>query len=83
MQMIYNSSNYVVVEFAGSGARSEYSGFEIMDKNTQRELFLDGVMAENFRKCVQELIDTDPSLEEVDDFLGQFDPLIVHPIVIH
>ena len=39
MEMIYNSSNYVVVEFAEiEGATAYGGGFEIVDKQSRREL---------------------------------------------
>lgn len=85
MQMIYNSPNYCVVEFPpqdghvalGSG------GYEIVDKNSRRELFIDGAMAARFRVDVQKLMDEDQSLDEVDEFLGQFDSLMQQPVVLH
>lgn len=85
MQMIYNSPNYCVVEFApqaGHGAMLA-GGFEIVDKNAQREIFIDGSMAARFREHVQRLIKEQPTLEEVDEFLGQFDSLMNQPVVLH
>lgn len=85
MQMIYNSPNYCVVEFPpedGHGAMNS-GGYEIVDKNARREIFIDGVMAASFREHVRKLIDEEPSLDEVDEFLGQFDSLMMHPVVLH
>ena len=84
MQMIYNSPNYCIVEFAAEGSsRLTAGGYEIVDKKLQREWFIDGVLAMQFRKNVQRLIAQEPSLEEVDDFLGQFDSLMLHPVILH
>jgi hypothetical protein len=85
MQMIYNSPNYCVVEFppdAGHLAMRS-GGYEIVDKNTQREIYIDGAMAARFRESVQKLIEEEPSLDEVDEFLGQFDSLMFQPVVLH
>jgi hypothetical protein len=85
MQMIYNSQNYCVVEFppqAGHVAMVS-GGYEIVDKNLQREIFIEGSMAVRFREHVQKLIEEQPSLEEVDAFLGQFDSLMNQPVVLH
>jgi len=83
--MIYNSDNYCVVEF---GADVEHAplasgGYEIVDKNLKREIFLGGVMAEHFRADVKRLIESEPSVEEVDDFLAKFDTVMTHPLVMH
>jgi hypothetical protein len=81
MQMIYNSPNYCVVEF--KDAEGHAGGYEIMDKSSRRELFLGGVLAENFRVNVAELIESEPSIEEVDDFLGSFEGLMQQPLTLH
>jgi hypothetical protein len=80
MQMIYNSPNYCVVEFPNVG---EISGYEIVDKHSRRETFIDGMMAESFRTNVEDLIATEPSTEEIEDFLAQFEGLMQQPVVLH
>ena len=81
MNMIYNSPNYCVVEFCE--AAGHHGGFEIMDKASRREIYIDGKLAQQFRQDVQELIATEPSIEEVDDFLSQFDGLMQQPLTLH
>jgi len=85
MQMIYNSPNYCVVEFPPQDDHGamQSGGYEIVDKNARREIFIDGAMAARFREHVQKLIEEEPSLDEVDEFLGQFDSLMTHPVVLH
>lgn len=86
MNMIYNSPNYCVVEFKSEAAPADNrfsGGFEIMDKLGRREIFLEGDLAEKFRVNVQELIENEPSIEEVDDFLRQFEGLMQQPLVLH
>ncbi len=86
MNMIYNSPNYCVVEFAAFDARDgheEAGGFEIMDKTAKREIFIGGLMAASFRKDVTSLIDSEPSTEEIDDYLSRFDSMMRQPLVLH
>lgn len=83
MQMIYNSPNYCVVEFPTPEGQPSRGGYEIMDKTGRRELFLGGALADKFRFDVSRLIDTEPSVEEVDDFLSNFEGLMQQPIVLH
>lgn len=85
MQMIYNSPNYCVVEFPAQDDHSALlaGGYEIVDKNCQREIYIDGVLAERFRAHVQRFIEEQPSVDEIDEFLGQFDSLMRHPVILH
>lgn len=85
MQMIYNSDNYCVVEFGVDGQHDTLSagGYEIVDKNLKREIFLGGELAEHFREDVKKLIASEPTVEEVDDFLGKFDTVMTQPVTMH
>lgn len=85
MNLIYNSDQYSVVEFgADDGSDSlRFGGYEIMDKPGKREIFIGGMLAEAFRKNVEDLIATEPSIEEIDDFLGNYDVLMSHPVILH
>ena len=84
MEMIYNSPNYVVVEFAQiDGVATTTGGFEIVDKQSRREVYIAGESAEQFRSQVRELIATEPSMEDVDEFLSQFDVYMNHPLTLH
>jgi hypothetical protein len=80
--MIYNSPNYCVVNLRRRPTHlMNAGGYEIVDKNAQREIFIDGELAERFRAHVKQLIEDEPSIDEVDEFLGQFDSLM--PVVLH
>jgi hypothetical protein len=85
MQMIYNSPNYCVVEFPPQDGHLAMNsgGYEIVDKNMQREIFIEGEMAARFREHVARLIEEQPSVDEIDEFLGQFDSLMNQPVVLH
>ena len=88
MLMLYNSDNYAVVQIdfpAASGASADAyaGGYEIVDKFARKEIFLEGEMAESFKNGVQALIETDPSEDEIDDFIGRFSSLMQNPVVLH
>lgn len=85
MNLIYNSEQYSVVEFTldNSTETLRRGGYEIMDKSFNREIFLAGSMAEVFRKEVEDLIASEPSVEDIDSFLGQYDGYMRQPMAVH
>ena len=85
MNLIYNSEQYSVVEFGIDNAQEalRFGGYEIMDKPGKRELYIGGNWAEAFRKHVEDLIASEPSIEEVDAFLGNYDSIMSQPVVFH
>ena len=88
MQMLYNSENFAVVQFDVPGADAEggslnRGGYEIVDKSARKEIFIEGALAESFKIGVQALIDTSPSEEELDDYIGRFSSLMQQPLVLH
>ena len=85
MNLIYNSDQYSVVEFGADEKRDALrsGGYEIVDKPGKREIFIGGILAEAFRKNVEDLIATEPSVEDIDDFLGIYDVLMSQPVVLH
>ena len=58
-------------------------GYEIVDKFTRKEIFLQGAMAESFKEGVEALIETQPSEEEIDDYIERFASLMQQPVVLH
>ena len=85
MNLIYNSEQYSVVEFGVDNGQEalRFGGYEIMDKSGKREIFIGGSWAEAFRKHVEDLIASEPSVEEVDAFLGNYDAVMSQPVVFH
>ncbi|MQR01112.1 BTH_I0359 family protein [Glaciimonas soli] len=84
MNLIYNSDQYSVVEFGADDQREalRFGGYEIVDKSFKREIFLGGALAEFFRQGVEELIASEPSVEDIDAFLGNYDPLMSQPVTL-
>ncbi len=96
MQMLYNSDNFAVVQFdvpdpahatgeaaPGSPSPLGRGGFEIVDKLSRKEIYLDGAMAESFKQGVEALILTSPSTDEVDAYLERFASLMHQPVILH
>ncbi len=87
MNMIYNSPHFCVVEFGDDeskgSTRVAVGGFEIMDKTLRREIFLRGKDAEVFRASVEALIESEPTSEDVDEFLNSYSGLMTQPLTLH
>lgn len=81
MNMIYNSPTYCVVEFGAINGKVR--GYEIMDKMSRREIYLEGSLAMQFKQQVQKLISAEPSIEEIDDFLSRFNEMMQQPLTLH
>ena len=93
MQMLYNSDSFTVVAFdlpgapAPAGAEASETpprgGFEIVDKFAQKDIFIQGAMAASFQAGVEALMETKPSEEDIDEFIGRFASLMPQPLVLH
>ena len=90
MHTLYNSDSFTVVLFeiptadagAGSGEASR-GAFEIVDKFAQKDIFIEGTMAEHFQAGVEALMEEEPSEEELDEYIGRFTSLMPQPLVLH
>ena len=90
MNMLYNSDSFVVVQFevpadagyVGAGDLTR-GGYEIVDKFARKEIFIEGALAESFKLGAQALIETSPSVEEIDDYIERFSALMQQPLVAH
>lgn len=58
-------------------------GYEIVDKFARKEIFIEGAMAESFKQGVDALILTEPSEEEMDEYIDRFSSLMQQPLVLH
>ncbi len=58
-------------------------GFEIVDKRSGKEVYLDGSWAEMFQQHIQAWQANTPTQEEVEDTLEQYSGLAQHPVVMH
>jgi Protein of unknown function (DUF3567) len=91
MQMLYNSESFAVVQFevptqkapANGDASLTRGGYEIVDKFARKEIFIEGALAESFKQGVDALILTEPSEEEMDEYIDRFSSLMQQPVVLH
>ena len=92
MQMLYNSDNYVIVQFdvpaipateGGAAGEPGRGGYEIVDKFAGKETYIDGALAVSFRRGVDALIENSPTQEDMDEYLGRFSALMQQPVVLH
>ena len=58
-------------------------GFEIVDKRSGKELYLDGSWAELFQQRIIEWQRNTPTQEEVEDALEGYAELAQNPVVVH
>ena len=58
-------------------------GFEIVDKRSGKEVYLDGSWAEMFQQQIQAWQREAPTQEEVEDILDRYTGLAQNPVVVH
>lgn len=97
MHMLYDSDSFVVVHMlpdAGQAPGSEAlatpprpqllrHGFEIVDKRSGKEVYLDGSWAELFQQQILAWQRDTPSQEEVEKTLDGYAGLAQNPVVVH
>ena len=90
MQMLYDSDSFIVVHMqANESACGEpppallRHGFEIVDKRTNKEVYLDGSWAELFQRQINAWQLNTPSQEEVETTLEGYAALAQNPLLMH
>ncbi len=94
MHMLYDSDAFAVVHIlanapAEGDAVAEQlpqmprHGFEIVDKRSGKEVYLDGSWAEMFQQQIVAWQQNTPSQEEVEDTLEGYASLAQMPVVMH
>ena len=90
MQMLYDSESFVVVHLqANDGAAPSNPpalvrhGFEIVDKRSGKEVYLDGSWAELFQQQIAAWQLNTPTEEEVETTLEGYAELAQNPVLMH
>ncbi|MEY3489340.1 MAG: hypothetical protein RL655_908 [Pseudomonadota bacterium] len=98
MNTLYDSESFVVVHLqaselprydATSGDAQHQipamprHGFEIVDKRSGKEVYLDGSWAELFQQHLQAWQRNSPTQEEVEATLEQYSGLAQQPVLVH
>jgi Protein of unknown function (DUF3567) len=93
MNLLYESETFAVMHvLANAPAEAapptslpllERHGFEIVDKRSGKEVYLDGSWAEMFQQQIQAWQQHTPTQEEVEDTLEGYTGLAQQPVVVH
>ena len=92
MQMLDDSDSFVVVHMVpdteddvpeSAGPQLARHGFEIVDKRSGKEVYLDGSWAEMFQEKIMDWQRNTPTQEEVEDTLDRYAGLAQNPVIVH
>ena len=92
MHMLYDSDSFVVVHVQPNAGDTplaphlpvlERHGFEIVDKRSGKEVYLDGSWAELFQQQITAWQLNTPTQEEVEDTLEGYAELAHTPVLVH
>ena len=93
MQMLYDSERFVVVHMLANALEDDAPrpevpqlarhGFEIVDKNSGKEVYLDGSWAELFQQRLEAWQHNTPTQEEVEATLDSYIGLAQTPVATH
>jgi len=94
MHMLYDSDAFAVVHILANapvdgeaerldGPQIPRHGFEIVDKRSGKEVYLDGSWAELFQQHISAWQIKTPTQEEVEDTLEGYAELAQNPVVVH
>ena len=99
MHMLYDSESFVVVHMlpdavekkgtpvlndtAPAAPQLARHGFEIVDKRSGKEVYLDGSWAEMFQEQILAWQRDTTTQEEVEDALDRYAGLAQNPVVVH
>ena len=93
MQMLYDSGSFVVVHMQLETLGNDTAeikkpslarhGFEIVDKRSGKEVYLDGSWAELFQQQITAWQANTPTQEEVEDTLDGYAELAHNPVLMH
>lgn len=93
MQLLYDSDSFAVVQIHANALESSAPvtalpelarhGFEIVDKRSGKEVYLDGSWAELFQQRLSAWAEKMPTQEEVENTLEGYSGLATTPVSLH
>ena len=93
MNLLYESDDFAVMHVLANAGQDEPTpqgrpvlerhGFEIVDKRSGKEVYLDGSWAEVFQQQLQAWQQRSPTQEEVEDTLESYTGLAQQRVIVH
>lgn len=93
MNTLYNSETFAVVHLLPEAEHEDATGankltlmrqgFEIVDKRSGKEVYLDGSWADLFEARIADWQKNTPTQEEVEQALAGYAELAQNPVVLH
>ena len=96
MHLLYDSDSFAVMQIPATAESSDANaspapaqpqlarkGFEIVDKRSGKEVYLDGSWAELFQQRLNGWQQKTPTEEEIEDILESYAELAQMPVVMH
>lgn len=77
MNLVFSNDQYQVLEYP------ELNAFELVNTRRGTGVFIDGEVARVFRLSMEGLLAHDPSEEDVEGIIGNFDALMTQPLLYH
>jgi hypothetical protein len=77
MNIVYNSQHYAILAYPLQ------QGFELVDKAASRSLFVQGSVARDLRRAIDEIPDNERDEESIDALLDEYCAGAARPIMLH
>ncbi|MEF8751463.1 MAG: DUF3567 family protein [Candidatus Accumulibacter necessarius] len=77
MNIVYNSQHYAILAYPLQ------QGFELVDKAASRSLFVQGSVARDLRRAIDDIPDSERDEESIDALLDEYCAGAARPIMLH
>lgn len=77
MNVVYNSEHFSILAYPAQ------EGFELVDKEASRTLFIQGEVAFRFRQAIDAIPEEERDEETIDGFIEQYCDGVARPIRFH
>lgn len=77
MNIVYNSQHYAILAYPVQ------QGFELVDKAASRSLFVQGSVARDLRRAIDDIPDSERDEESIDALLDEYCAGAARPIMLH
>ena len=77
MNIVYNSQHYAILAYPVQ------QGFELVDKAASRSLFVQGSVARDLRRAIDDIPDSERDEESTDALLDEYCAGAARPIMLH